>query len=410
MFPVDIRLSTSHGLHRCATFVRMVFDMRLSRRSFLSAAGLGSFAAAPLLSFAAKKGPSEYPLYIGAYTQGTSKGILMATFDTRTGAISTPELVAATPNPTFLAIHPSKAFLYAVNEIGNWKGQRTGSVGAYAIGAGGKLQLLNEVSSMGDGPCHVALDKAGHVAVVANYGGGTIASYKVQADGKLSEAVTSVRFTGFGPNKQRQAAPHAHSNTFSLDNRYLVSADLGTDRLHLFDVNLATAALDPHEPKFVRTIPGSGPRHFTFHPSDLCAYVNNELTNSVTAFRWDHFAGQLTELQTISTLPDDFKGQSSTAEIRIHPQNGRLYVSNRGHDSITVFDIDKQGKLTRVDITPVGGKTPRNFNFDPSGRWLLAANQDSNNITVFEVGKNGRLRATAESAQCGAPVCLKFLA
>ncbi len=366
----------------------------------------------PLLTAADKQEPvpAEYPLYIGTYTNGSSKGILVARFNAKTGAISQPELAAATPNPTFLAIHAGNRYLYAVNEVGSWNGQHTGSVSAYSFGPGNQLTLLNQVSSKGNGPCHVALDSVGKVAIVANYGSGSIASYKIGSDGKLSEAVSSVQYSGYGPDKKRQAGPHAHSNWVSADNRFVISCDLGTDRIHLFELDSNAGSLMEHNPAYVRAVPGGGPRHATFHLNDKFLYVCNEMLNSVTVFGWDRWRGLLTELQTISTLPKGFTGESSTAEIRIHPQNGHLYVSNRGHDSIASFEIGKDGKLTFIETTPSGGHIPRNFNFDPTGKWLLAAHQDSDNITVFEVTKKGALKQTKNEAKCGGPVCLRFLA
>lgn len=380
--------------------------MRFNRRQFILSA-----STAPLLCAAPpEQAPAEYPLYIGTYTEGTSKGIMVARFNAKTGAISEPELAVATPNPTFLAIHVSKRFLYSINEVDSWSGQRSGSVSAFSFGPGNKLTPLNQVGSKGRGPCHVALDSTGKMAIVANYSSGSVASYKIGTDGKLSEAVSSFQYSGYGPNKGHQEGPHAHSNTISVDNKFALSCDLGTDRIHIFELDTTAGSLTEHNPAYVRDVPGGGPRHAAFHPNDKFFYVCNEMLNSVTAFQWDRWRGLLTELQTISTLPKDFKGESSTAEIRIHPQNGHLYVSNRGHDSIASFEIGKDGKLSFVETTPSGGRTPRNFNFDPTGKWLLAAHQDSNNITVFEVNKRGGLKATQHEAKCGAPVCLRFLA
>jgi 6-phosphogluconolactonase len=256
----------------------------------------------------------------------------------------------------------------------------------------------------------VALDSNGKMAVVANYSSGSVASYHIGTDGKLSEAVSSFQYAGYGPNKGRQEGPHAHSNTVSADNKFVVSCDLGTDRIHIFEMDPTAGSLSEHNPPYVRAVPGGGPRHAAFHPNDKFLYVNNEMLSSVTVFQWDRWRGLATEVQTVSTLPSDFHGENTTAEIRIHPQNGHLYVSNRGHNSIATFEIGKDGKLTFVDTTPSGGKTPRNFNFDPTGKWLLAANQDSNNIVVFEISKKGALKATQHETQCGAPVCLRFLA
>jgi 6-phosphogluconolactonase len=385
--------------------------MRFSRRKFLY-----STAAAPLLNpllsgFEKKKPlppPIEIPLYIGTYTDGSSKGILTSRFNTQTGLISPPELAATTPSPSFLAVHPSGKFVYAVNEVGNWNGQRTGSVSAYAVQGGGQLALLNQVSSMGQGPCHVSIDSTGHSVLVANYSSGTIASYLAGADGKLSEAVSFFRYSGYGPNKARQEGPHAHSNTITVDNRFVISCDLGTDQLHLFDLNPATAVLNPHTPQVVHTLPGSGPRHFAIHTDQKWAFVNNEMGNSVTAYQWERYKGELTEIQTISTLPASFTGQNTTAEIRVHPHNSHVYVSNRGHDSVAVFAVGDHGELTLVEIVPTGGKGPRSITFDPTGRFLVVANQQSNNITVFGVSPKATLRQVEATISCGSPVCVTF--
>jgi 6-phosphogluconolactonase len=381
--------------------------MRINRRQFLATtASVSLLSAAPQ----PEPAPAEYPLYIGTYTNGSSKGILVARFNPKTGVISEPELAVATPNPTFLAIDNSKRFLYSINEVGSWNGQHSGSVSAFAFGPGNKLTLLNQVSSKGIGPCHVALDSTGKMAVVANYSSGSIASYKIGGDGRLSEAVSSFQFSGYGPDKRRQEGPHAHSNIISADNKFAITCDLGTDRIHIFEVDTTAGSLTEHNPAYVRAVPGGGPRHTAFHPNDKFLYVTNEMLSSVTVFQWDRWRGLLTELQTISTLPKDFKGENTAADIHIHPQNGHLYASNRGHDSIASFEIGKDGKLTFLEATPSGGHIPRNFNFDPTGRWLLAAHQDSGNITVFEVMKRGSLRTTQSQVKCGAPVCLRFLA
>lgn len=350
----------------------------------------------------------ECSLYIGTYTDGSSKGILHARFDSNSGRLTQPELAIETPSPTFLAIHPHGPVIYAVNEIDKWNGQPVGSVGAYSITAPGKLTRLNEVSSKGAGPCHITLDSLGRTAIVANYGSGSLASYSIEPDGRLSEAVSFFQYEGSGPNKDRQEAPHAHSSTVSSDDRFVVACDLGTDLLHLYTLSPNNSKLTQHAPPTVHAVPGGGPRHFAFDPLGEFAFVVNEMGNSVTSFAWDASGGRLQEIETVSTLPSGFQGESITAEIRVHPANRHLYVSNRGHDSIAVFGIERDGRLSLVGITPSEGKAPRNFNFDPSGRWLLAANQDSDNIMVFEIAKDGTLQATGTVATCGAPVCLRF--
>ncbi len=361
---------------------------------------------APLLSAA------EYLVYFGTYTRGESKGIYVARFDGAAGRLGPVELAAETPSPSFLAIHPNKRFLYAVSELYATSGPKGGAVSAFAIDrAGGKLTFLNKVSSRGGGPCHLAIDKTGKFIAVANYGTGSAAVMPIQEDGRLAEATGFQQHSGSSVDPKRQQGPHAHSVNFSPDNRFLFVADLGLDQVLVYRFDAAKATIEPNDPPYAAVKPGSGPRHFTFHPSGRFAYVINEMASTVTAFAYDARRGALKELQTISTLPKDFTGTNHTAEVLAHPSGRFLYGSNRGHDSIAVFSISGKGTLAAVEQTSTQGKVPRNFNLDPTGTWLLAANQDSDNVVVFRIdAATGKLQPSGETARVVAPVCIKFLA
>src|SRR5581483_11915841 len=268
------------------------------------------------------------------------------------------------------------------------------------------LKLLNSVSSKGSGPCHVSVDKTGKVVFAANYNNGSAAAFPVKADGSLSEASWSVQDSGSSADKSRQAGPHAHSANLSPDNKFMLLADLGLDQVLVFKLDAAKAALTPNDPPFARVAPGSGPRHLTFSANGQFAYVINEMLATVTAFRWDGSHGKLEEIQTISTVPADYKGQKSTAEIEMYPNGKFLYGSNRVHNSIALFDVAADGKLTFVDTVPSGGKTPRSFAIDRTGAYLFAAHQDSDNIVGFKIDpKTGRLTPNGEVQDVGAPVC-----
>lgn len=353
-----------------------------------------------------------FRVYFGTYTGKDSRGIYQATFDAATGKLGEPSLAGEAVNPSFLAIHPSGKFLYAVGEIADFEGQKTGGVTAFAIDpATGNLTRLNQQSSMGTGPCHITVDKAGTTAFVANYGGGSCASLPIGPDGKLAPAASGIQHEGKSVNEKRQTAPHAHSINLDPANRFAFVADLGLDKVLVYKVDAAKHTLTPNTPPSASVAPGSGPRHFAFHPSGKTAYVINELANTVTAFAYDAEKGVLTEIQTINTLPADFTGTSYTAEVVAHPSGKFLYGSNRGHDSLAVFQIDAAGKLTAAGHVPTGGKTPRNFNVDPTGKWILAGNQGSGTVTVFAVDQGtGMLTPTGQSINVGAPVCLRFLA
>ncbi len=354
---------------------------------------------------------AEYLVYIGTYTRGESKGIYAWRFDPATGRLAELGLAAEAVNPSFLAVHPNGRYLYAVSEVAEFAGGKSGAVNAYQIDRQtGKLALLNQVSSRGTGPCYVAFDATGRCLLVANYGSGSVAALPVAPDGRLREASAVVQHTGSSVNPRRQREPHAHSIQASPDNRFVLAADLGVDKLLVYRFDPAGGSLEPHDPPFAALPPGSGPRHFAFHPSGRYVYVINELASTITAFRWEAKSGRLRELHSVSTLPEGFAGENTTAEIRVHPNGRFLYGSNRGYDSIAVFAVDpKTGLLFAGGQTPSGGRTPRNFNLDPSGRYLFAANQNSNNVVIFRVDPDaGHLIPTGRQLKVPAPVCVRF--
>ncbi len=354
----------------------------------------------------------EYLVYFGTYTGQKSKGIYAYRFDGATGRLTPLGLVAETTNPSFLAVHPNRRFLYAVSEIANYEGQKSGAVSAFALDPRtGKLTFLNQVSSRGADPCYLVVDKTGKHVLVANYSGGSVAAFPVRADGRLGEASALVQHAGGSVNPERQQGPHAHSINLSPDNRFAIAADLGLDQLLVYRFDPTKGSLAADSPAFAKVNPGAGPRHFAFHPSGRFAYVINEMQSTVSAFAYDAAGGVLPALQTISTLPKDFAGKNDTAEVQVHPTGRFLYGSNRGHDSIAVFAIDaEKGTLTPVEYVATRGKTPRNFGIDPTGSFLFAANQDSDNIVVFRINPDsGRLTPTGQVVEVPSPVCVKFV-
>lgn len=349
---------------------------------------------------------AEIPFYVGTYTKPEgSKGIYRFTLDLESGKLGGGELAAESKNPSFLAMHPSGDFLYAANEMDG-----SGGVSAFAINEDGTLKLLSQQSSKGAGACHVSVDGGGKNVLVANYGGGNIASLPIADDGSVREATGFVQHTGSSVNPARQKEPHAHSIYTDGDDRFVYACDLGTDKVYVYKFDPAKGELTPNDPAAADLAPGSGPRHLAFHPAGGYAYVINELLNTITVFKHDAEKGALEPIQSVDTLPDDFEGTSSTAEIFVHPSGRFLYGSNRGHDSIAVYVINEQtGKLNLVDVTPTGGKGPRNFAIDPTGMWLIAANQQSNDIFVFKIDPaTGKLTPTEQTAKVGAPVCVVF--
>jgi 6-phosphogluconolactonase len=350
-------------------------------------------------------------VYIGTYTRGASKGIYLAQLDTATGKLDTPVLAAEAKNPSFLAIHPNRRFLYAVGELGNFEGKPAGAVGAFAFEESGKLRPLNQQSSGGAGPCHLVVDPSGRNVLVANYSGGSVACLPIRDDGSLGPATSFIQHEGSSVDPRRQKGPHAHSINLDAAGRFAFVPDLGLDKVLIYRLDAAAGKLAPNAPPFARLDPGAGPRHFAFHPNGRYAYVINEMASTVTAFSYDAARGALKPLQTVSTLPGGFEGNNTTAEVVVHPSGRFLYGSNRGHDSIAVFSIDPAtGKLAPLGHTSTRGRTPRNFNLDPTGTWLLAANQSTDNVAVFRVdARTGKLRPTGQSVTVGAPVCIEML-
>ena len=379
-----------------------------------SAPLLGSSQAQTPAKPSAQIAKGQYIAYVGTYTTKTSsKGIYAYRFNTANGQLTSIGVAAETTDPSFLAVHPSGRFLYAVNEIGNFNGEVSGAVSAFSIDAKtGSLKFLNQVPTRGAGPCYVSLDKTGSFALVANYDSGSIASFPVHFDGSLSTASGFVQHSGSGPDKARQEGPHAHWIGTSPDNRFALAVDLGLDQVIVYGFDGSSGVFTPMLSGFAKVKPGSGPRHLAFHPDGKFAYVVSEMASTVTVFSYKEKTGSFSLLQTISALPSDYSGPKEAAEIAVHPSGKFLYTSNRGHDSIAVFAIDpKKGTLKSLGQVLTGGKTPRHFAIDPTGAYLLAENEESNNIVVFHIDPaTGSLTPTGQTIEVPSPVCITFVA
>jgi len=350
-------------------------------------------------------------VYIGTYTDGKSQGIYRSELNLDTGEMAPVELAAELKNPSFQAISPGNEYLYSVSEIEEYQGQPGGGVAAFKIQPDGALSLLNEQPTDGGAPCHVAVDLTGRTLFCANYSSGSLTVVPIKKDGSLALPLPVIQHKGHSVNPQRQSGPHAHSATIDASNRILVVADLGLDKLMIYRYSPRFGAVGPHEPQpEVDLAPGAGPRHFAFHPNGTHAYVINELDSTITALAFDSVAGTFRKLDTVSTLPEGGHEGNSTADIHVHPSGKWLYGSNRGHDSIAIFSVEKgTGKLTPIGHEKTGGKTPRNFAIDPTGRFLLAENQGSDFIRIFKIDQEtGKLEATGQDLQVPSPVCVQM--
>ncbi len=350
----------------------------------------------------------EYFLFIGTYTGSGSKGIYVYRFNAATGDAEWVSNTDSSNNPSYLALAPDGAHLYAVNETG---GAQPGQVSAYAFDrAGGKLSFLNAQPSGGDAPCFISIARGGRWAVVGNYTGGNIAALPVNADGTLQPYTQLIQHKGSSANKGRQEAAHVHAAVFAPGYNYLFSPDLGIDKVmaYKFDAN-AKQPLQPAAAPFVKSPSGNGPRHFTFSPNKKFAYLIEELSGTVAAYAYG--AGKLRLLQRISTVPASYEGERGSADIHLSPDGKFLYASNRGDaNSIAVFSVAPSGRLQLKGIQSTLGVHPRNFMIDPTGAYLLVANRDTDAIVIFKrSAKTGLLRDTGKRIEVPKPVCLKML-
>ena len=362
---------------------------------------------------------SEHHFFVGTYTEpitfGTGevfeskgRGIYRGTFNPESGEVA---LLGVTEvhNPSYLAFGPSRNVLYAVNETDTYRGTTSGAVSAFAVDQEGALTSLNQRPSYGADPCHLSIESAGRFVFVANYTGGSVSVFPVREDGSLGEVSDTVQHSGSGrgPHPVRQDGPHTHAATLDLSGKFLYVPDLGLDRVMSYELE-AQGTLTPAKQPFVEVKAGAGPRQIVFS-SDGYAYLLNELDATVSVYRHKD-SGALQEVQTLSTLPEDFKGDNLCAEVQLSPSGRFLYSSNRGHDSIAIFSVSEaDGRLSLIGHKSTGGKTPRHFTLSPRGDYMLVANQDSDNLVIFRRDEGtGRLEATGQVLEIPSPVCVIF--
>ena len=365
-------------------------------------------ASVILGALAPRTDAKELLVFISAFAPGGEGAIHAYQLDLATGQLKLVQRTTGVEYPFFLALSPDREFLYSIHAPGEFGGKSHEQVAAYKmVGRTGELKLLNRQSTRGSASCYLAVDATGKTVVLANYATGSVASLPVQQDGSLGEIVSFVQHEGSSIDPKRQEGPHAHCAVISPDNRFVYAADLGIDRVMAYRLDAATAKLSPGRPPFVRTPPGVGPRHLTFHPNGQRIYVINELANSVTFFDYDTEPGILSERQTISTLPEGFAGTSYCADVKVTPNGHFLYGTNRGHDSIAAYRIGEDGQLTLLEIEPSLGQGPQNLAITPGGELLLCANMPGNNIVVFRIdAQTGDLTPVGEPVSMPSPSCI----
>lgn len=354
---------------------------------------------------------AESPLiFISNFAAGDKGAIQAATFDLETGKLTFGERTTGVENPFFLALSPDRKFLYSIHA------QQFGSPAAEEaaafelVGKSGKLKFLNRQSTRGSASCYLHVDATGKSLLVANYTTGNIAALPIQANGALSPAASFIQHEGKSVDPARQKGPNAHSIITTPDNKYALAADLGIDKILIYQLDSAKAGLKPHATAFAKTPPGAGPRHITFHPNGKRLYAINELQNSVTVFDYSAEQGSLTERQTISTIPAEFKGVTHCADLKITPNGKYLYGTNRGHDSVAMYKIGDDGLLTLIGIEPSRGKGPQNLVITPDGKWLLCANMPGNNVATFKIDSaSGKLALQGDPIETTGPSCLMLV-
>ena len=385
----------------------------LSRREFITLSALGiAGCAVPGAGGGTKE--KDRMLYVGTYTEKTaSKGIYLLRLSPGSGAMAIDGVAAETLNPSFVALSPDGSAAFAVNEVGQLDGLPGGGVTAFGRDvASGALRTLGRELTKGADPCYVSTDRTGRFLFVANYSGGSVAMYPVLGAGGIGAMTAFIQHHGHGPNAERQEGPHAHCVIPDPMNRFVLVADLGIDRIMVYRFDAATGKLNTATAGQGMLAPGAGPRHLAFHPNGRVLYVTNELSSTVTAFRYDAETGSLTELQTVPSVNEPTTVQNFPADIHVHPSGRFLYMSNRGHNSIAAFAIDPAtAKLAPLQLTPTEGDWPRNFAIDPSGEFLIVANQRSDSIHSFRIdSRTGKLRSTGHRVSIPAPVCLRYFA
>ena len=357
-------------------------------------------------------------LFVGTYTKkeghvdGKGKGIYFLEFNPNELSIERDTLYNRNAfhsvNPSFLAVTPDKKTLLAVNELNPNDGD-SGTISAYAIDSiTHELFYINNQKTGAFAPCHVSIDATGQFAFVANYVGGVLKVFPIYKSGALGEASQTIKLEGSSTNKDRQEASHPHSVNISPNNRFAYVPDLGTDKVMIYQLDLENGKMLPAEQPFIKVQNGAGPRHFSFHPNGKNAYVVNELDATVNVFNYINSTGQITEIQSITTLPDDYKDFNGCADIHVHPSGKFLYASNRGHNSIVIYKIDDSGKLTLVGHESTKGKFPRNFILDSSGHFLMVANQNTNGVFLFKINQETGELEVVDKTKVPTPVCLKF--
>jgi 6-phosphogluconolactonase len=350
-------------------------------------------------------------IYVGTYSQRDSKGIYVLEFNRSSGEMTLVQTISTKKNSNFLAVHPSGKFLFSVNHQGLDQMPDWGSISSYAIDQlTGKLSLINEQPSYGKGPCHIGVYPTGSWIFVSNYADGIFSILPITKEGKIGSSSQRMQLVGSSVDPERQTSPHPHSAIPTSDGSFLYVPDLGTDKVMIYKFDNRNGTVVPAKQPWVEITGGAGPRHFVIHPNSELAFLAEEISSTLNAFKRNPNDGTLTSFYRKCTLPHGISEQNKVADIHLNPLGTNLYVSNRGHNSIAIFDVNAEtSKITYRKNVDSGGETPRNFMIEPSGHFAFVANQNSDNMVVFNIDEQGNLKQTGSSFKIPSPSCVKYL-
>lgn len=349
-------------------------------------------------------------MYVGTFSERGSLGIYVYEVFRENMRFDLLQTIVSKASPSFVAPAPGKHLLFSANRGGMNEDDTEGSITSFAIDQQtGKLTKIQDQSSYGESPCHISVHPSGKYLYVCHYVGGNLVVLPVDSEGIIGEPIENIHFEGSGTIMPQQSQPHPHSAIPSPDGRYLYVSDLGQDKIHIYEIDAMTGRLEAAQPPFLRTMPGSGPRHFTFHPNAKIAFSSEEISSSISSYVVDDEDGSLQLVQRLPSLPPAFFGENSSADVHTAVKGKYVYISNRGYNGLAMFKVNGNGKMKSIGYMPTIGRRPRSFMPDPAGEFLLVGNRDSDEINIFTIEKDGTLKDTSAYLPVPSSSCIQYI-
>ncbi len=349
-------------------------------------------------------------IYVGTFSERGSLGIYVYNYDREVNRYDLLQTIISKESPSFIDTSPDGKYLFSANR-GSVEGkEKWGSVTSFAIDQStGELMELNTISSFGDSPCHISVHPSGKHVFVSHYRGGNFTIFPIDDHGKIGDPTANIQLEGKGTVMPRQEKPHTHSAVSSNDGKFLYVSDLGLDKILIYKFDSNNGTVQPAEQSFIRTMPGAGPRHFTFNKKGNLAFSAEEISSSICSYRVNKENGELQLIRRLPTLPPEFFGNNSSADIHCSADGKYVYISNRGYDGLSIYKVNGKGKMKEVGYMPTGGEKPRSFLPEPKGEFMLVGNRDSDLINIFSINKDGTLIDIKYYLSVPSPVCIKYL-